>query len=148
MQYSEAKPGRIFVIRLEDGEMVHTEIEAFARKHTIGAAAVIIVGGADKTSRLVAGPKKARGVSPIVPLSHILENVHEVIGTGTVFPDENGQPVLHLHMACGRGDRAVVGCIRSGVKVWHVMEVILYELVDSSATRRMDPETGFNLLNA
>jgi predicted DNA-binding protein with PD1-like motif len=30
MKYSEAKPGRIFVIRLEDGEIVHEVIEAFA----------------------------------------------------------------------------------------------------------------------
>jgi len=27
MQYSEVKQGRIFVLRLEDGEIVHEEIE-------------------------------------------------------------------------------------------------------------------------
>ena len=27
MKYSEAKPGRIFIIRLEDGEIIHEEIE-------------------------------------------------------------------------------------------------------------------------
>ncbi|NIT59971.1 MAG: DUF296 domain-containing protein, partial [Aliifodinibius sp.] len=31
MKYSEAKQGRIFVIRLEDGDIVHDEIERFAR---------------------------------------------------------------------------------------------------------------------
>ncbi|MBA3036272.1 MAG: DUF296 domain-containing protein, partial [Desulfobacterium sp.] len=30
MKYSEAKQGRIFVVRLEDGETVHEEIEKFA----------------------------------------------------------------------------------------------------------------------
>ena len=31
MKYSEAKPGRIFVIRLEDGDIVHEAIESFAK---------------------------------------------------------------------------------------------------------------------
>lgn len=30
MKYSEAKQGRIFVIRLEDGDVIHEEIEKFA----------------------------------------------------------------------------------------------------------------------
>lgn len=146
MQYSEARQGRVFVLRLEDGEIIHTEIEAFARKKSITAAAVIIVGGADKGSKLVVGPQQGRGVSPVVPMSRILEDVHEVAGTGTLFPDDAGNPMLHLHMACGRNDQTITGCIRSGVKVWHVLEVILFEFIDSSATRQMDAVTGFKLL--
>jgi predicted DNA-binding protein with PD1-like motif len=148
MQFSEAKQGRVFVIRLEDGETVHTEIESFAQKQSINAAVVFIIGGADKGSTLVVGPEQGRGVSPVIPLSHVLNNAHEVSGTGTIFPDESGQPILHMHMACGRRDHAVTGCIRSGVKVWHVMEVILFEIIDSSATRKLDPATGFKLLKA
>ena len=148
MQFSEGKQGRVFVIRLEDGETVHTEIENFAIKQSINAAVVFIIGGADKDSTLVVGPEQGRGVSPVIPLSHVLDNVHEVSGTGTIFPDESGQPILHMHMACGRKDHAVTGCIRFGVKVWHVMEVVLFEIVDSSATRQIDPETGFKLLKA
>ncbi len=146
MQYSEAKQGRVFVIRLEDGETVHTEIEEFARWNSVRAAAVFILGGADKDSKLIVGPQEGRGVSPVVPMTHILEDVHEVTGTGTIFPDEKGAPMLHLHMACGRNGQSVTGCIRSGVKVWQVMEVIIFEIVDSSATRVMDTETGFKLL--
>ncbi len=146
MQYSEAKQGRVFVIRLEDGETVHTEIEEFARCNSIRAAAVFILGGADKGSKLVVGPQEGRGVSPVIPMTQVLEDVHEVTGTGTIFPDEKGTPMLHLHMACGRNGRSVTGCIRSGVKVWQVMEVIIFELVDTSAMRVMDPETGFKLL--
>jgi len=146
MQFQEVKQGRVFIIRLEDGETVHTEIEAFARLHNINAAAVILVGGVDKESQLVVGPEQGRGVSPVVPLSHVLEDVHEVSGTGTIFPDESGRPILHLHMACGRKERTITGCIRSGVRVWQVLEVILFELIGGTASRRMDPETGFKLL--
>ena len=47
MKYSQAKQRRIFVIRLEDGDIVHEEIEKFARNQSIKAAALIIIGGAD-----------------------------------------------------------------------------------------------------
>ncbi len=47
MKYSQAKQGYIFVIRLEDGDIVHKEIERFARNQSIKAAALIIIVGAD-----------------------------------------------------------------------------------------------------
>ena len=146
MRYSEAKQGRIFVIRLEDGETVHEEIERFAREQSITAAAMIILGGADEGSTLVVGPERGRA-QPIIPMEHILDNVHEVAGTGTLFPDEEGNPIIHLHMACGRNAETVTGCIRRGVKVWQVMEVILFELIDTTGRRVLEPDSGFELLH-
>ncbi len=145
MKYSEAKQGRTFIIRLEDGDIVHKEIEKFAREKSIKAAALIIIGGADQGSKLVVGPEHGRK-NPIIPMEHILHNVHEIAGTGTIFPDKRGNPVLHMHMACGRKTSSVTGCVRKGVKVWHVMEVILFELVDTTAGRAFEPITGFELL--
>ncbi len=145
MKYSQAKPGRIFVIRLEDGDIIHEVIESFAREQSIGAAALIILGGADRESRLVVGPEESRA-TPVVPMSLVLDNVHEVSGVGTLFPDEEGNPILHMHMACGRNDHTITGCVRTGVKVWQVMEAVLFELVDSSGVRRPDEATGFKLL--
>lgn len=145
MKYSEGKQGRTFVIRLEDGDVVHEEIQTFAREKSINAAALIIVGGADEGSKLVVGPEQGRA-KPVVPMEHVLGDVHEVAGTGTLFPDEEGNPVLHMHMACGRNASTVTGCVRRGVKVWHVMEAILFELVDTTAVRAFDADTGFALL--
>jgi predicted DNA-binding protein with PD1-like motif len=145
MKYSEAKPGRIFVIRLEDGDIVHEAIESFAKEHAIKAATLVILGGADKGSRLVVGPEDGRA-TPVIPMSLTLENVHEVAGVGTLFPDDEGNPVLHMHMACGRDDDTVTGCVRTGVKVWHIMEAVLFELLDSTGVRRLDKITGFKLL--
>ena len=145
LKYSQARQGRIFVIRLEDGDIVHESIEAFAREHSIHAGALIIIGGADMESHLVVGPEDGRS-DKIVPMMQKLANVHEVAGTGTLFPDKDGKPVLHMHMACGRNSDTITGCVRSGVRVWHVMEVVLFELVDSTAQRIHDPVTGFELL--
>ena len=146
MKYTQAGLGRVFIMRLEDDETVHEEIEKFSREHSIRAASVMIVGGADQNSRLITGPARGRDY-PIVPMEYILKDVHEAAGVGTLFPDENGEPVLHLHMACGRESTTVTGCIRSGVKVWHIMEVILIELTDCSPVRVHDSNTGFTLLD-
>ena len=145
MKYSEAKQGRIFVIRLEDGDIIHQEIEKFAREKSIKAGALIILGGADEGSKLVVGPEHGRK-EPIVPMEYILDNVNEIAGTGTIFPDEKGKPVLHMHIACGRKTSTITGCVRRGVKAWHVLEVILFELIDTTAVRVLDPVTGFELL--
>ena len=145
MKYSQAKAGRIFVLRLEDGDIIHETIESFAREHGIASASLVILGGADKGSRLVVGPEDGRA-KPVVPLGHLLADVHEVAGVGTIFPDDEGNPVLHMHLACGRKDDTVTGCVRAGVKVWHVMETVLFELVGSTGVRKYDEATGFKLL--
>ncbi len=146
MKYSEAKQGRIFVIRLEDGDIIHESIERFARQKSLQAAVLIALGGADEGSTLVVGPEDGR-VSPVLPMTHILENVNEVSGVGTIFPDDEGNPVMHMHMACGRKTETITGCIRRGVRVWHVMEIILLELLDTTGIRLMEPALGFKLLN-
>ena len=145
MKFSQARQGRVFVLRLEDGDVVHEEIERFALRQSIRTATLIIVGGADAGSRLVVGPEDGRA-RPIRPMTHELAGVHEVAGTGTIFPDEQGRPLLHMHIVGGRGATAVAGCIREGVKVWQIMEVVLFELLDSTGVRAKDPETGFELL--
>lgn len=146
MRFSQAQLGRIFVIRLEDGDIVHEAVEQFARDQSIKAASLIIVGGADKGSTLVVGPEQGRAI-PVVPMEHMLTDVHEVAGTGTLFLDEEGNPLLHMHIACGRNASSVTGCVRRGVKAWQILEIILFELLESSACRVSDPATGFKLLN-
>ncbi|GAB6097615.1 DNA-binding protein [Desulfatiferula olefinivorans] len=146
MKYSQATQGRVFVIRLEDGDIVHREIEALARKEAVTAAALTIVGGVDTGSTLIVGPEDGR-TDTITPMEHVLDNVREIVGTGTLFPNADGEPVLHMHMACGRQTDTITGCIRRGVKTWHVLEVIMVELIGTPARRILDAATGFELLN-
>ena len=145
MKYSQAGLGRTFIIRLEDGEILHEQVEELARRESIKAAVLIAVGGADNGSRLIVGPREGRE-RPVSPMEYCLDGVHEIAGTGTIFPDEEGAPILHMHAACGRKSSTVTGCVRAGVRTWHVMEVVLVELVDTKAVRAFDPATGFKLL--
>jgi len=146
MKYSEAGLGRVFVMRLEDGEILHEEIEKFAAEKGVKAAAVIALGGADKESGLIVGPREGRSET-IEPMEALLDDVHEIAGVGTIFPDEQDKPTLHMHAACGREKATVTGCVRAGVKTWHVMEVIILELTGSSAKRKFEQSTGFSLLS-
>jgi len=145
MDAEQVDQGRTFVLRLEHGDIVHEAIEGFAADKGIRAAALIILGGADQGSRLVVGPKD-RAERPVNPVQTALENTHEVAGTGTIFCNEQGHPVLHMHMACGREETTRSGCIRSGVQVWQVMEAVLFELVGSRGQRVKDSDLGFQVL--
>jgi len=145
MKYSEASQGRIFVLRLEDGEILQEQIEKFALNKEIQSAKVQLLGGIDKGSKLIVGPAEGRSAI-IEPMIYVLDEMHEAVGNGTIFQNEKGIPRLHCHLSCGRNEKAICGEIREGVKVWHVMEVIITELTSCKAVRRIDDLTGFELL--
>jgi predicted DNA-binding protein with PD1-like motif len=145
VKYTQAAQGRVFVVRLEDGEVLHEKIEEFAAAMGVKAAALVAVGGADRGSTLVVGPEQGSAL-PVVPMERVLGGVYEIAGTGTIFPDESGKPVLHMHVACGRKDSAVAGCVRRGVKVWRTVELVLFELACPSARRVHDGSVGFSML--
>lgn len=60
MKYSQVSQGRVFVIRLEDGDIIHEEIEALAEKEAVQAATLTIFLGGDQGGRLVVGPEDGR----------------------------------------------------------------------------------------
>jgi uncharacterized protein len=145
MQFAEGSVGRVFTIRLEDGDRLPESLENFAAEHGVKCATVILLGGAGDGSRLVVGPEPDRGAG-IVPMIHVIAGNQEIAALGTLFPDESGNPVLHMHGALGREGNATVGCTRAGVKVWLVGEAVIIEIVGTGGVRREDPESGFKLL--
>jgi predicted DNA-binding protein with PD1-like motif len=145
MHYTEGKMGRVFILRLEDGERLNDTLEAFARKHHLAHALAFYLGGSASGSTVVVGPDTER-TDAVVPLLHMLQGSQEVLALGTLIVDEGGAPVLHMHAAAGREGQATVGCTRAGVDVWLVGEVVLLEILGPEARRRKDPKSGFQLL--
>ncbi len=145
MKYTEGKFGRIFVIRLEDGDKLPAAIESFAAQNNVLRGVCILVGGIKDGGNIVVGPENGKLLPP-VPILFGLQGVHEVAGVGTIFPDSEGAPVLHMHAALGREGQTRAGCIRPGVEVWQVGEVILLEITGNAAYRAKDATTGFELL--
>ncbi|MFC2033121.1 PPC domain-containing DNA-binding protein [Chloroflexota bacterium] len=144
MKASEGKIGRVFVIRLEDGDMLPSCIERFAEEKGISTGHVILVGGIGE-GQIVVGPRRSDEMPP-EPMLLPVDGAHEVAGVGVIAPGEDGKPVLHIHAALGRSGSTMTGCLRPGVKTWLVGEAIIYEIVGTSARRVKDEGSGFTLL--
>lgn len=151
MKVTEGSIGRVFVLRLEHGERLPDCVEQFAAERGISQAFCALVGGVDG-GRIVTGPEDGAALPP-VPMLTALVGTQEVAAIGTLFPNADGQPRLHMHGAFGRGQEARVGCIRPGadnqtINVWTIGEFVIMELKGLNMTRRRDPATGFELLSA
>lgn len=146
MKHAQGAIGRIFVLRLEDGDLLNDTLEAFARDHGVQRGLAFYVGGSADGSRVVVGPDATRD-DAVIPLVHVLAGAQEAFAVGTLFPDADGKPALHMHAASGREGTATVGCTRAGVQTWLVGEVVLLEITGTEARRELDPGTGFQLLS-
>jgi predicted DNA-binding protein with PD1-like motif len=145
MQFTEAKLNRVFVLRLHDKDRLPDVLENFAAEHQVSSALCFFIGGAKEKSRVVVGPKDGDVVPP-EPVVTLLSGVHEVCGVGTIFPNGAGKPKLHMHAAFGRGEKTVSGCVRKGVDIWQIGEVVMLELKGGSARRAKDEKVGFEFL--
>ncbi len=145
MDATEAKLGRVFILRLHQGERIPEVIEQFSSREHVSGALCFFLGGAEEGSKVVVGPRDGKALPPD-PMVTLLKGVHEACGVGTIFADQQGNPKLHLHASFGRGERAVTGCVRMGVDVWQIGEVVILELTGSSAKRAQDKQTGFEFL--
>jgi predicted DNA-binding protein with PD1-like motif len=145
MKATEGKIGRVFILRLEDGDMLPMCVEQFARDNNIMVGQVFMVGGIGG-GQVVVGPRRSDEMPPEAMLLP-LDGAHEVVSVGSIFPDENGKPVVHMHAALGRAGKTTTGCLRPGVSTWLVGEVFIYEILGTTAVRAMDKKSGFELLD-
>jgi uncharacterized protein len=144
MKATEGKLGRVFILRLENGDRLPDTIERFAEEKGITTGQVVLVGGIGG-GQIVVGPRFSDRMPPD-PLLLPIDGAHEVAGVGVLAPDNTGKPVLHIHAALGRAGQTVTGCLRPGVDTWLIGEVILYEIIGTQARRLKDSASGFTLL--
>jgi predicted DNA-binding protein with PD1-like motif len=144
MKASEGKIGRVFVLRLEDGDVVPACIEEFSAKNAIKVGHVILIGGIGG-GQVVVGPRDSKAMPP-EPVLLPVEGAHEVEGVGIIAPDKDGKPVLHIHASLGRGGKTLTGCLRPGVKTWLVGEALIYEILGAKVKRLPDKRSGFSLM--
>jgi predicted DNA-binding protein with PD1-like motif len=145
MKSAEGKIGRVFIIRLEDGDTVPGCIEKFALEKGVKIGHVVFIGGVG-SGQVVTGPRYSDEMPPD-PMLLPVDGAHEVLASGVLAPDEEGNPVLHIHGALGRSGKTLTGCLRPGISTWLVGEVILYEISGVDAKRIMDEKSGFALLS-
>jgi predicted DNA-binding protein with PD1-like motif len=144
MKSCEGRIGRVFVMRLDDGDAVPHCIERFAKENGVSVGQAILVGGIGGGD-VVVGPRRSEERPP-EPMLLPIDGAHEVVGVGVLAPGEDGKPVLHIHAALGRAGQTMTGCLRRGVTTWLVGEVILYEILDADMVRVQDEQSGFEFL--
>jgi len=144
MKAAEGRVNRVFVIRLEDGDCFPSCLEEFAANNGVNSGLVTLIGGT-RGGNIVSGPRCGEEMPPDPVIIPVVD-VHEVVATGVIAPDEGGCPRLHLHGTLGRSGRALAGCFRPGLETWLVGEVIMLEVTGANCSRLHDERSGFPLL--
>ncbi len=142
MEYAVGKPGRIFSVKLTEGEDLYESLHTVAEKEEIKSAAVFITGGLRKAD-VVVGPKAEK--PKLEPNFAEFIGPGETLGVGTLYRDDNNKPALHIHTAIGKEEFAMVGCPRGGAKVFLILEITIIEIAGIKAVRK-SAASGVKLL--
>ena len=141
MQYTEGQIGRVFVVRIDDGEDMLISLRQFISDKSIQAGSILFLG-ALMNGRMVTGPEDP--VIPPVPHFVMFEGGWEVFGVGTIYPGEGG-PHIHYHASVGRSGHALTGCLREKAITYLIVEAVIMEFNGLSARREFDKKTQVHL---
>ena len=141
MQYTEGRIGRVFVVRVDDGEDLVVSLRRFICDKDIQAASIVFLG-ALMEGKMVTGPEEP--VIPPDPHYVFFEGGWEVFGVGTVYPGEGG-PHIHYHCSVGRAGHALTGCLREKARTYLIVEAVIYEITGLSARREFDEKMQLHL---
>lgn len=142
MQYSEGRMGRIFMIRIDDGEDLLTSIDRFIVAHKIRAGMLLCLG-ALREARIVTGPEEP--LIPPVPHFEEIGGGWELFGVGTIYRGDDGSPRVHYHASVGRGEVSLTGCLREKATTYLVVEVVLFEFQGIYGRRAEDMASGVSM---
>jgi len=141
MQYTEGQLGRVFVVRIDDGEDMLVSLRQFIDDKGIHAGSIFFLG-ALMNGRMVTGPEEP--VIPPVPHYVMFEGGWEVFGVGTIYAGEGG-PHIHYHASVGRAGHALTGCLREKAVTYLIVEAVIYEFTGLSARKEFDEKTQIRL---
>jgi hypothetical protein len=141
MQYTEGQLGRVFVVRVDDGEDMLVSLHQFINDKCIQAGSILFLG-ALMNGRMVTGPEEP--VIPPVPHFVMFEGGWEVFGVGTIYPGEGG-PHIHYHASVGRSGHALTGCLREKAITYLIVEAVILEFTGLSARREFDEKLQVHL---
>jgi predicted DNA-binding protein with PD1-like motif len=141
MQYSEGQVGRVFVVRIDDGEDFLASMQRFIADKGIQSGSITFLG-ALMNGRMVTGPEEP--VIPPTPHFVMFEGGWEVFGVGTIYPGEGG-PHIHYHASVGRAGHALTGCLREKATTYLIVEAVIIEFANLKGRREFDERTQMNL---
>ena len=141
MQYTEGQLGRVFVVRIDDGEDMLHSLRQFIIDKNIQAGSIHFLG-ALMNGRMVTGPEEP--VIPPVPHFVMFEGGWEIFGVGTIYPGEGG-PHIHYHASVGRSGHALTGRLREKAITYLIVEAVIMEFTGLSARREFDEKMQLHM---
>jgi hypothetical protein len=141
MQYTEGQLGRVFIVRIDDGEDMLFSLRQFILDKGIHAGSILFLG-ALMSGRMVTGPEEP--VIPPTPHFVMFEGGWEVFGLGTIYMGETG-PHIHYHASVGRSGHALTGCLREKATTYLIVEAVIQEFTGLSARREFDKKMQVHL---
>jgi len=141
MQYSEGQLGRVFVVRIDNGEDFLVTLQKFIGEKEIETGTILFLG-ALKEGRLVTGPEEL--TFPPSPHFVMFEGGWETFGIGTICQGDAG-PAIHYHASFGRAGHALTGCLRELATTYLIIEAVILEFTGFGIHREMDEATKMSL---
>lgn len=127
MQVHEGQVGRVFALRLEEGDHLIGGLARLAEERQIRTA-LVLFQGATGDARMVLGfrpySQRARDFDRVSAAHH-----REVIGLGSITWT-NGKPKVHLHAGTGRGREVFIAHVEEALTAG--MEVFVVEVLGAS----------------
>ena len=141
MKSVESSIGRVIVARLMPGEDLLDSVKELVKKHDIKAGLVNIIGALNKiTLGYFDIEKKDYNVKTF-------EDDFELVSCMGNISYKEGEPIVHLHIALGRGDYGIIGGHLSQPSIISITaEIYIYE-INIKLERATDPDTNLSLLN-
>lgn len=143
MEYVQATLGRVYFIKLEDGEDIFDQLKCLIKTENIRAGYVNLLGATTK-SKVVLGPHKRE--YPPNPFWWEFDDARELFAFG-IFAWEDDEPKLHLHSGIGHNSESRVGCIRGMSEVYITVEAVLQEVVNPDIKRKLDSRYNASLIS-
>jgi len=137
MDGAQGRPGRVFMLRIDDGEKLVENLGSYIRENDISTGSVSLVG-AVKWARIVTPDIEKK---PMPDRESMLEKYMEVVGHGDIVGGK-----VHIHAAFGeKGGNGYCGHLVEA-EVFVFVEAVIQEIEGIEARREHDPKTGFKKL--
>lgn len=139
MQYSKGQVGRVFMVQFDHHDDILQNLKEMIIKEDIRAGWIQLLGGI-RSGEVVTGPEEP--TIPPVPVWNRFSDAHELVASGSILWNEE-EPVLHMHGAMGNKDGQTIGCMRKGLKVYLLIEAVIFEFSQIDIRRKWYEEGEF-----
>ena len=132
------KFGDTYVVRLDRGEEIVTQLKALAAQEHIRLASVQALGAVDDFTVGVYNTETK------VYASNHFQGAFEIVSLTGTMDTMDGQPYLHLHMSAGDGEGKVFGGHLNRAVISATCEMVI-RCIDGEIDRFHSDEIGLNL---